>query len=268
MRITSNICNYNFKSNDRRIRANLEGKTVVQKDTFDYVSPEYGRLVYSNYTNFFRPDLNRSHSNNYYTKGTWAEFCQTMEDEYKNAPKVNVYDFACSDGSEAYSLIISLYEKLGEEHAQKYLPIVAYDIDETMVEIAKSGQIPLCSDDIQRFKNNVSNCYESSLFGVEFNDEKQIFSASDELKKQVQFNKADIKDVVETIEPSNSIVLCRNFWKYMSKTDMYETIWKLASQLDETSLLVIGDFDRFHVWTPLMACGFEEVYPLIYRKKC
>jgi chemotaxis methyl-accepting protein methylase len=105
---------------------------------------------------FFRYDLNTAHTNKHTTDGTWKGFRRTIIDNFKNAPKVNVYDFASSDGSEAYSFILSLLDELGEEEAQKFFPIQAYDIDSKMVSIAQGGLIPCDYDDVKRFLENIN----------------------------------------------------------------------------------------------------------------
>ena len=64
-------------------------------------------------------------------------------------PKILCY--ACSDGSEPYSIALSLINRLGYTEAQKHFPIIAKDIDETMIKRAKSGFISLEQIDNDRF---------------------------------------------------------------------------------------------------------------------
>ena len=67
-------------------------------------------MVASNSTSFFRRDID------------WKSIGSTFDSQFPKG-KVNIYDFACSDGSEAYSLIITLIEQLGEKKAQRFFPI-------------------------------------------------------------------------------------------------------------------------------------------------
>ncbi|MBQ4646555.1 MAG: hypothetical protein IJB79_04330 [Candidatus Gastranaerophilales bacterium] len=270
MRISTVSANFNFKSNDRHLHKNSKGEVLI-RESGSYCPAEFDKLVYSNYTNFFRPDLNSGHVSKYYTDGTWNGFCQTIGEHFKDAPKVNVYDFACSDGSEAYSLILSLLDKFGEEEAKKYFPILAYDIDDEMIKVAKSGEIPVCDDDIRRFHYNIQNLNQTDFYKITFQQDSpssKAFVANEKLRNKVHFQQEDILNALDSIESSNSLILCRNFFPYLSKVQMWEIIGKLRFKLDSTSLVVIGNFDKFTTSAPFASCGFEEVCPLVYRKRC
>lgn len=257
-----------FKSNTRKVRSNADGEIVTNADR-RYYDKEFDNLLYENTTSFFRYDLNFAHNSEFKSTGNWVGFRKTISDYFKNVSKVNVYDFASSDGSEAYSLITSLIEELGEKGAEKFFPILAYDIDSTMVEQAKAGKIPCNTDDIQRFNANITHLQKDKYFA--FRKEQQgtlpySFIAKKSLKQKVKFNLADIQSSIRNIEPSNSLVLCRNFWPYLSKEDRNNTILELSKKLDESSLVVIGCFDDSSVTAQFRKCGFESIYPFIYKK--
>ena len=95
--------NIAFSSNTRVIqRADVPKKDIEEKYT-----PLYKNKVnfYSNATYFYRNDLSYRD-----VDGSWNDFRRVISNEFKEAPKVNVYNFACSDGSETYSLVMSLLE--------------------------------------------------------------------------------------------------------------------------------------------------------------
>lgn len=261
--------NFSFKSNDRVVYRDYDNQ-VCSCDRNELNASQNDDLIYSNFTLFFRPDLNSAHSDRYSTIGNWDGFRKTIVDEFKNVSKVNVYDFACSDGSEAYSLVLSLIDELGEDDAKKFFPISAYDIDGTMIELAKNGKIPCYMDDINRLSQNLRNNKTKSYFGLDFQPSRYAtysFLAGDSLKKNINFDVANIQDKIAQIEPSNSLVLCRNFLPYLSKKDLYEIIRELGQKFDDSSLVVIGHFDKFSAYCALNACGFREIYPLIFKKE-
>ncbi len=270
MKISINpVYNFSFKSSDRVVYRDSNNQ-ICSCDRNELSASQSGDLIYANSTAFFRPDLNFAHEQKYSTVGNWIGFRKTIADEFKNTPKVNVYDFACSDGSEAYSLILSLIDELGEQEAKKFFPILAYDIDETMVETAKNGVIPCYDDDIDRLAQNVHNETLKLYYGIDFAPSRypaHSFLASDALKKNVKFSAASIQDKISQVEPSNSLVLCRNFLPYLGTKDMLEVIWQLGKILDDSSLLVIGHYDKFKVYNALNACGFREIYPFIFKKE-
>ena len=92
-------------------------------------------MVSSNSTEFFRRDF------------PWDNIGKVFT---KHFPKgeVCIHNFACSDGSEAYSLIIALIEQLGEKKADRFFPIIASDIDKDIVKMAASGKISATANDI------------------------------------------------------------------------------------------------------------------------
>lgn len=268
MKINFNPVNpVSFKTSDRKVRMNDLGE-VKACDNREAFYGGFDKLLHANTTLFFRYDLNTAHKTNCLTDGTWKGFRKTIVEHFKNAQKVNVYDFASSDGSEAYSLALSLIEELGVEDAKKYFPIQAYDIDSHVVEIAQKGNIPCDFDDIKRLNDNVEKISHDDYFDIKFSESYIPFNfvPKKDLKEKVQFNLARIQDKIDEIQSSNSLVLCRNFWPYLAKEDVFSTILKLSQKLDDSSLLVIGYFDKFTVQQSLLACGFEEVCPYIYKK--
>ena len=84
-----------------------------------------------NFTYFFRGDFQ------------WRSFASYLNSRYKNADKVNIYNAACSDGTEPFTLAISLLSKLGIKKAEKFFPIKAHDLKDSLVKEAKTGIVPL-----------------------------------------------------------------------------------------------------------------------------
>lgn len=268
MKINLNPINqFYFGTNTRKLRANSSGEIVTNNDR-RYYDSEFDKLLYENTTLFFRHDLNFARKPEYKTSDTWIGFRKTIADYFENTPKVNVYDFASSDGSEAYSLITCLIDELGEKGAQKFFPIQAYDIDSAMVEQAKSGEIPCNIDDIRRINENLKQMPFYLYFNFEdYNGSlPYLFIATDRLKQKVNFNLADIQSTIKNIQPSNSLILCRNFWPYLSKEDRDKTIFELSQKLDDSSLVVIGSFDNSQTINQFLKCGFVDIHPFIFKK--
>ena len=84
-----------------------------------------------NFTYFFRNDFQ------------WKSFAAYLNRKYKGVNSVNIYNAACSDGTEAFTLAIALISKLGKDAAKKFFPIKAHDINESLIVDAKSGIVPL-----------------------------------------------------------------------------------------------------------------------------
>ena len=104
------------------------------------------------YTRLFRDDLE------------WDKLAKYEIDHFKNKAKVNIVMFAASDGSEAYSKIISLFTT-AKNNINKFFPIKAYDIDDEILTVAKSGYIQADDMDICEATlraNNVDDFFEKT----------------------------------------------------------------------------------------------------------
>lgn len=69
----------------------------------------------------------------------WKRLAKYEQNHFNNKNRVNIIQFASSDGSEAYTQIISLLENSPNTNPNKFFPIKAYDIDEEIVNAARSG---------------------------------------------------------------------------------------------------------------------------------
>ena len=164
------------------------------------------RMVCSNSTNFFRRDLD------------WQSIGKIFNQQFPKG-KVNIHDFACSDGSETYSLIIALIEQLGEKQASRFFPIQASDVDPEIIRMAQSGKIMATDEDIFKIENMIKNGKIEKYFNItRLGYNKNILSAKEILTKNVIFKQASItKGLDEVQKDENNIILARNFWKYLSK---------------------------------------------------
>ncbi len=227
-------------------------------------------------TTLFREDLN------------WNKFTNYIINNFKNKENVNVVQIASSDGSEAFSLIISLLEK--DAYNNKNFPIKAYDIDLEVIKAANSGKINANNEDIKRLHKNK---YDFDKYFTETNDEinmkhevftkealgnqkiyKDIimrpYNVSDEITKRVEFNYGEMFDVVKNIEDnSNTVLLCRNVIGYLNsrQTELFTDL--VSRTLKKGSMFVIGDFDtKSHQFLDLQLQhkGFKPVTKNVYRK--
>ena len=248
-----NYSNINFKSINN----------LVKKERYvDYhehpVLSNPNVNFFSNYTSFFREDI----------ASNWKKFIDIVDEHFEDAKKVNVYCFGCSDGSESYSLAMGLFDRKGEKRTSKFFPIKAYDIDAEMIKKAKKGCIPCSENDKVRINSNLS--LSSWYCGiVDVPNDKEYphrFLPKEKIKNMIDFQTGDFIAKLDEIEPCNTLLMCRNFWYYLGIDRIPEIVSKLAEKLDETSLLVIGDFDRTYVLKELKNAGFEEITMNVLKK--
>lgn len=222
MRITNKIqlntqpSNLNFKSNKRE---------VVNKAN---------HVVNRNTTMFFRDDIK------------WDLFINGIINKFKNAGKVNIYDYACSDGSEAYTLAMLLIKKLGKEKAQKFFPIKASDIDEEILKNPKNRIVNLSSGDMCLIEWEMGDKTKDFIkFDRIFQDGKYCKGeVMPLLQETVVFENKNIVDDIKNVKNDNSIIMCRNFWPYLLKSEREKLVDDIASKLGDNSICIVGDFDN------------------------
>lgn len=206
------------------------------------------------FTFFFRYDLQ------------WKQFAKYLNKHFNDADKVNIYNLACSDGTESYTLLMSLFSKLGKNKSKKFLPIKSSDKNSNLITTAKSGDIPLLPGlhkfyDYYRLKTGTF-FDKTKLYKVIKQDGKTIVKMDDVCKKNIHFKTADLFDEVDKLKGENDAVLCRNVWMYLSEKEQEMLAHKLGLKLKKNSLVVLGEYDisASNAVELLNKAGFEETY--------
>lgn len=258
-----NFCTYNYKK-PNKVSFSSNARTYIT-DNKEYI----GTMTF-----LFRDDLD------------WKKLANCAVQNFKNKPKVNVVQFASSDGSEAYSFIISMFEEC-PPFAKKFLPLQAYDIDPEVVRAAKSGYINLTQTDINNLEThtNRSNKYFTKtgtklIINNDYVFESapnntgdfayKTYKASEELTKNVHFHNKDMYEVLDKMEDnSDTILMCRNIIGYFNQKSARHFIDKVAKKLKPGSLFAIGEFDCASLKTLdqyIESKNFVEILPYIYQK--
>ncbi len=186
---------------------------------------------------------------------------------YKDTQKVNVISYACSTGKETYSLALKLKTNL-KDKANKFLPLIAKDIDTNCILKAKRGRYKITEREAKKLDN--AGSIHLNRYIDTFDDGFEKYSyIKDTLKKDVEFKKADICEEIDSIPNKNTILICRNFWAYLQPEKQIELVNKLANKFDKTSLVVIGSFEKSYGIDKLLESkGFRETeIPCVMRKE-
>ena len=196
-------------------------------------------------TEFFRDDLD------------WDGVCYYVDNFYKNTPKVNLICYGCSDGEETYSLSLKLKTNL-RQNSKKYYPIIAKDIDKDCVNLAKRGRYKIseresekidmaCGPNVYRYMDIFSDGLEKHA------------RARSILKNDIIFSQADICEDIDNIPAENTVLVCRNFWGYLTRSKQKELAENLGKKLKDNSHVIIGTFDKLYgIDLLLEQNGFEQ----------
>ena len=193
----------------------------------------------------------------------WKRFGNFLVEKYKDIPKVNVFNYACSNGSEAYTFLMEIFSHHGYSIATKFTPIYAKDYDQTAIDYAESGLITI--EEGEKGSVNLNTEGRFPMFFIESDlPEKNLYETRHILSNNVVFSNANILDDYKTMPKDNTVVLARNFWPYLKYNERIELAKNLFNHLGNNCTLVIGKFDNIGSWdnTPtrqiLESAGFKQ----------
>lgn len=231
------------------------------KSSYSSYRIEDGRKM-GTFTWFFRQDLD------------WEKFIRYQTECFKGKDKVNIVQFAASDGTEAYTYIMSLFEYGSEKDVEKFCPIKAYDINNGMVRLASGDYINIYPNDEAYMDNKRINWTEYfSLVKTEPStyDKASLYTVKPKLKQRVNFAQGDMFELVNRLKDnSNTILLCRNCLGYFhNQPERVEQFIQTASdRLKENSLFVIGrlEEEEASIQALLRKHNFGQVMRNVFQK--
>lgn len=205
-------------------------------------------LVNRNDTCFFREE-------NFFPRLT-----KLICEEFKNTPKVNIYCYGCSDGSEPFTVAMRMLTMQDESNPQKFLPIIARDIDPVAIQKAINNDYVITKNEKEYIEYFTHGQYKRFFYQpYEEPDNKngsQVFVRS-ELYDNVDFGIGDIFKDLKKINPRNTVLLARNFWPYINDVQRKAFFKDLYNHLDSGSYFVTGEFDHQGIDWQLIDLDYE-----------
>lgn len=207
----------------------------------------------------------------------WEKFTKFAYKNFINCKYVNTYSLACSDGSEAYSFIISALEKLPKDAYRKFIPLTAIDRDFEIINSARQGKINLSTGDIGRinmisgFRHNKYFINKQPALNVSndrFLEQCNAYDVNPDLRNKVIFKRANLLNYLASLKDSgNSIVFCRNVTPYLSMDNLFDLANTAGRVLKKGSLIVFGEFDKHSgILDFIDVKGFEQCMDYVFRK--
>lgn len=233
----------------------------AQKPSFTSNYQTIGKLR-PHCTYFFRDDLE------------WGCFARYLNLHFKDADRVNIYNAACSDGTEPFTLIMSLLKVNGKEKSEKFFPIEAFDLNTRLVKKAKTGEIhflPGLYGVIDFLNLKFRTLFGDTRF-LSYKKQKHGgfgVKMNDDVRRMVNFRVGNVISKVRNIEGENTVFLCRNMWMYLTAAERIKLAEKLGQNLKKNSVVVLGQYDlsNSNARKLLLKNGFEETYvDKVYEK--
>lgn len=207
----------------------------------------------------------------------WKRLAKYEKNHFADKNRVNIIQFASSDGSEAYTQIISLLENSPNTNPNKFFPIKAYDIDEEIVNAARSGllntsmvdriNLQINSDDYSKYFTDTNE-----ILNIK-NDlnlkSKKTLKATNLLKNKVHFERADMYNILaELNDNSDTILLCRNILGYFEDNKVEKFVKIVSNKLKQGSMFIIGQHDTSNSFIDryLLENKFMKIFEHVYQK--
>ena len=192
-----------------------------------------------------------------------------------------IYNYACSDGSEPYSIATTLAENGIPRH--RY-PIFARDISPAILQIPKSGYLPIRPEEFERLRKhfpeakpeayftlvpeatpqNVKQFYdpEDRLEGYDltyYAQGERLYKVSEALRDRVYFERGDLgRDSFQR----PGLFLFNNQFRHLSVPEQHDLLTNLYKNLEPGSILLGGPDP-----TVAKLVGFQPAFPDQYDPK-
>jgi len=166
---------------------------------------------------------------------------------------LRIWSAACSTGEEPFSMSMVLMEWFGTKRMQWDTTVLATDISEKVLSIARKGIYS--EDKLRKIPDEWSRRYFKRV-------DDQNYSVSDEMRKAVVFGYFNLMDHVIPFKRKFHIIFCRNVMIYFDNATRQALTNRFYQVLEPGGYLFIGMSETM---TNLQT-AFEYVQPAVYRK--
>ncbi|SDJ67431.1 CheR family methyltransferase [Sediminibacillus albus] len=166
----------------------------------------------------------------------------------KKKKKLKIWSAACSTGEEPYTLAMIMHQYVNPSD----INIVATDLDESVIERAKTGIYP------ERALKEVPAPVRKKFF----KQEGPFYKVEDSVKQCVTFKKHNL--LSDGFESNFDLIVCRNVLIYFTETAKQEIYHKFSNSLNNQGIFFVGSTEQiFHP----DQYGFEVIDNFFYQKK-
>lgn len=166
---------------------------------------------------------------------------------------LRIWSAGCSSGEEAYTIAMLLDEFFKEEKLWWDKKILATDISEKVLNIAKNGVY---------HKEQIAPLPEAWKRDYLIKKDAESFVFTEKIKNEVIYRKFNLMDNVFPFKKKFHVIFCRNVMIYFDNNTKSELIRKFYNSMEEGGYLFIGHSESLNGDT----MGFNYVMPSVYRK--
>lgn len=189
-----------------------------------------------------------------------------------------IYDYACSAGYEASSIVMAMKDKLPNEKVEKFMPVYAFDCNPQIVEEAKKYKLKLNGSELKSFHFFENIKKSDFLVPTKIDRNGQVINfATRNLTNNIIFDNGNIFEDLESGKLSKKpcVLFIKNTWQFLTDYGSRKLAKSLYDNLKSKSLVFIGDedIDKFYGMTTdkvLLDTGFKAVedrFDITYKQK-
>ena len=197
----------------------------------------------------------------------WKKLCNFIATKFKDVPRFSLYNYGCSNLSEAYTFLIQMFSDFGSKMVEKFSPIIAKDRDLTIVRDARDEYLPMSLEEVKLVnKHTGRRFFDFFEKNCQYDRESYYFKPNSVLKDNVRVGLGDITKDYVNIPKKDSVIMARNFWVYLTDEERAKLAQDLYNHLEGNNVLILGHHD-YRDWdreSPLNAinllkkAGFKE----------
>jgi chemotaxis protein methyltransferase CheR len=166
---------------------------------------------------------------------------------------LRIWSAGCSSGEEPYTLAMIIKEYFGEKKSMWDTKILATDISERVLEIAKKG---IYTDEAVK---TIPKFWGLKYFN---NVEGKNYQVSDQVRNEIIFRKFNLMNKVFPFKQKFHVIFCRNVMIYFEPNTKMELINKFYDMTEPGGYLFIGHSESLNK----DETKYKYVMPAVYRK--
>jgi len=171
----------------------------------------------------------------------------------ENRQDLRVWCAGCSSGEESYMLVMLMKEYLGKDYPKWNAGVLATDISERVLSIARTGTYP--ADRVNQLPEHFRTRYFQQLGSGQW-------TVKEELKKEVTYRRFNLMNKEFPFKKPFQIIFCRNVMIYFDQPTRETLIRKFHQFTEPGGYLFIGHSETIGRSQNL----YRYLMPATYRK--
>lgn len=221
-------------------------KALVADKTGKYIDTLINNIS-TNFSYFYREE---AHFNFFKDKAFPETINKLKETKSKD---IRIWTAGCSTGEEPYMLIMLMMEYLGLDYDNWAAGILATDISDRVLKIAKTASYP--ADRVGKVPTQLKNKYFTQL------PNEQI-AVKERIKKEITLRRFNLMNKIFPFKQSFQMIFCRNVMIYFDQKTRMELVRKFHQHLQPGGYLFIGHSETLGRDQQM----FKYVMPACYQK--